>query len=481
MSDLALPGLTVLAWAYFYSEWAVRLIMIVVVPFRRNSDAARSWLLLVMFLPWPALVLYLLIGRATYPRWRRKRFERLPDILKLSADKVTELTESAHERVPRRFTRAAVLIERVGKLPVVDGARVDFLADYSRMIDRLVADIDAAERHVHLLFYIFSDDEVGQKVMKALGRAQARGVTCRVLIDAVGSRVWARSVLATLAEYGVEARAMLPVTFFRRRSARADLRNHRKIAVMDGKVGYAGSQNIVSARSVLDISNQELMLRIEGPVVLELQAVFVGDWFLETEEALRLDSVMAQTPACGTLAMQVLPSGPDYRVGGIESLVVTAIHAALQRVVIVTPYFIPSEAVHKAMQIAVLRGVAVHLVVPKVSDHRIVRFAQQSYYSGLLAAGVSIHLFRDKFLHAKNVSVDADLALIGSSNMDMRSFVLNSEITVVIYDREITQQLRRMQDDYIAGSDRLEFTEWRGRPWVRKVAENLARLVSPLL
>lgn len=480
-SDLTLPGLSVLAWAYFYSEWAVRLVMIVVVPFRRNSDAARSWLLLVMFLPWPALLLYLLIGRATYPRWRRKRFERLPDILSLSAEKVRELTEVSRERLPRRFTRAAVLIERVGKLPVVDGARVDFLGDYSRMIDRLVSDIDAAQHHVHLLFYIFADDEVGQKVMQALGRAQARGVKCRVLIDAIGSRPWARSVLTTLADYGVEAHPILPVTFFRRKSARADLRNHRKIAVMDGRVGYAGSQNIIAARTVLDISNQELMLRLEGPVVLELQAVFIADWFLETEEALPLDSVMSPTPACGTLAMQVLPSGPDYRVGGIESLIVTAIHSALQRVVIVTPYFIPSEAVHKAMQIAVLRGVAVHLVVPKISDHRLVRFAQQSYYGGLLAAGVSIHLFRDKFLHAKNVSVDTDVALIGSSNMDMRSFVLNSEVTVVIYDREVTLQLRRMQDDYIAGSDRMELDRWRRRPWIRKVAENLARLVSPLL
>lgn len=478
---MTLPDLSVLGWVYFCSEWAVRLIMIVVVPFRRTSEAARSWLLLVMFLPWPALALYLLIGRATYPRWRRKRFERLPDILKLSADKILELTEVARERLPRRFSRAAILIEKLGKLPVVDGSKAEFLADYARMIDRLVADIDTAERHVHLLFYIFADDEIGRKVMEALGRARERGVACRVLIDALGSRPWARNVLTTLSDYQVEAHPILPITFFRRKSARADLRNHRKIAVIDGQIAYAGSQNIISADTLIDAGNQELMLRLEGPIVLELQAVFIADWFLETEEALAVDTVMSPTPAAGALAAQVLPSGPDYRVGGIESLIVTAIHSALQHVVIVSPYFVPSEPVQKAMQIAVLRGVDVHLVVPKVTDHHLVRFAQQSYYTGLLLAGVKIHLFRDKFLHAKNVSIDMDLALIGSSNMDMRSFVLNSEVTVVIYDRDVGMQLRRMQEGYIANSDLLDLQRWRKRPWIRKVAENLARLVSPLL
>ncbi|WP_413993480.1 cardiolipin synthase [Labrys okinawensis] len=481
LSNFSALDFSALTWAYFYSEWAIRLIMIVVVPFRRTSEAARSWLLLVMFLPWPALALYLLIGRATYPRWRRRRFERLPTILKLSADKILELTEVAREKLPRRFTRAAILIEKLGRLPVVEGARAEFLADYTRMIDRLVADIDAAERHVHLLFYIFASDEVGQKVMEALGRARERGITCRVLIDALGSRPWEREVRTTLLDLGVEVHPILPITFFRRKSARADLRNHRKIAVIDGKVAYAGSQNIIAADTLVDAGNQELMLRLEGPIVLELQAVFVADWFLETDEVLPVDSVMSPMPAAGTLTAQVLPSGPDYRVGGIESLIVTAVHSALQHVVIVTPYFVPSEPVQKAMQIAVLRGVEVHLVVPKVSDQKLVRFAQESYYAGLLAAGVKIHLFRDKFLHAKNVSIDMDLVLIGSSNMDMRSFVLNSEVTVVIYDREIGLQLRRMQEGYIANSDLLMLDVWRKRPWIRKVAENLARLVSPLL
>ncbi|MDQ0393921.1 cardiolipin synthase [Labrys monachus] len=478
---MMLLDLSALAWAYYCSEWAVRLVMVVVIPFRRTSDAARSWLLLVMFLPWPALVLYLLIGRATYPRWRRRRFAQLPRILQISADRILHLTDVARERPPRRFARAAVLIEKIGRLPVVDGASAELLADYVLIIDRLIGDIDAATRHVHLLFYIFADDETGGRVMEALGRARRRGVACRVLIDAVGSRPWAGRVLARLKDYDVEAYRILPITLFRRKSARADLRNHRKIAVIDGVVAYAGSQNIISPETIPNVNNQELMLRLEGPVVLELQAVFIADWFLETEEALPVDSVMAPTAAAGTVATQVLPSGPDYRVGGIESLLVTVIHSALQQVVLVTPYFVPSEAVLKAMQIAVLRGVQVHLVVPKIADHHLVRFAQQSYYDELLAVGASIHLFRDAFLHAKNVSIDTDVALIGSSNMDMRSFVLNSEVTVVIYDRTVTLQLRAMQEGYMASSDLLILDEWRRRPLTTKVAENLARLVSPLL
>jgi cardiolipin synthase len=470
-------------WAivYYVSEWVIRIAMLVIVPFRRSPDAARGWLMLVLFLPWPALILYWLIGRPTFPRWRRDRFMRLPHVLEITAEQMGRMMKADDVQLPPRVLPAARLVQNIGQLPVVDGNSVELLSDYDGTIDRLVEDIDRARDHVHLLFYIFADDAVGATVIQALARARARGVACRVLIDALGSRAWRRGVRKMLRAADVDVRLVLPVVFFRRKSARADLRNHRKIAVIDGRVGYAGSQNIVSSEFRPGIVNAELMVRVRGPVVLELQSVFIADWFLETEEVLDAARLLPPPQLHGDVAAQVLPSGPDYPTAGIENLIVASIHAARERVVIATPYFVPSEPLMEAMETAVLRGVKVHLIVSQVTDQELVRLAQRSYYADLMASGVRIRLYRHKLLHAKNIAIDDDIAIIGSSNVDIRSFVLNSEVTLVFYDKTVAAGLRKEQDDYFEESDLLSPTEWERRPLYVKVAENMARLVSPLL
>ncbi|MDQ0468390.1 cardiolipin synthase [Labrys wisconsinensis] len=471
------------AIALYVSEWLIRLAMVVIVPFRRSPDAARGWLLLVLFAPWPALVLYWLIGRPTFPRWRRERVKRLPELLGATAAQIARLTRTEAAQLPARAARAATLVRNIGQMPVVEGNSVDLLPDYQGTIDRLVTDIDSARFHVHLLFYIFADDATGGRVMEALRRAAARGVACRVLIDALGSRPWIDKVRARLAADNVAVHAALPVSIFRRKSARADLRNHRKIAVIDGRVGYAGSQNIVDPSFRPGIVNKELMVRVRGPVVLELQSVFIADWFLETDEVLdgAHQELLPGPVLAGQVPAQVLPSGPDYPGAGIQNLIVAAIHTARERVVIATPYFVPSEPLLDALQTAVLRGVEIHLFVSRVTDQELVRLAQRSYYAQLMAAGVQIRLYRDGLLHAKNLSIDDDLAVIGSSNVDIRSFVLNSEVTLVFYDREVSARLRAEQDRYFAASDLLLPDEWDRRPFAVKIAENFGRLVSPLL
>jgi cardiolipin synthase len=469
------------AIALYVSEWLIRLAMVVIVPFRRSPDAARGWLLLVLFAPWPALLLYWLIGRPTFPSWRRERVKRLPQLLSVTAERIAKLTRSEPLQLSARIARAATLVQNLGQMPVVNGNSVDLLSDYQGMIDRLVADIDSARFHVHLLFYIFADDATGRQVMDALRRASARGVACRVLIDALGSRPWIDNVRAILQADKVTVRAALPVNLFRRKSARADLRNHRKIAVIDGRIGYAGSQNIVDPGFRAGIVNKELMVRVRGPVVLELQSVFIADWFLETDEALDEQDLLPGPSVAGQVPAQVLPSGPDYPGAVIVSLIVAAIHTARERVVIATPYFVPSEPLLDALQTAALRGVEVHLIVSRVTDQHLVRLAQRSYYAELMAIGVRIRLYRDGLLHAKNLAIDDDLAVIGSSNVDIRSFVLNSEVTLVLYDRAVSARLRAEQDGYFAGSDPLSPSEWDKRPFAVKIAENLGRLVSPLL
>lgn len=471
------------AWTLTYvaTEWAIRLGMLVVVPFRRSPEAAKGWLLLAFILPIPALALYVVIGRPTFPGWRRKRFVRLRSLLEAATDQISHLQACRPPDLPGNFAQAANLIENLGRFPTLAGNEIELLADYEGVFDRLIADIDAAGSHVHLLMYIFAEDGTGERVVEALTRAARRGITCRVLIDALGSRRSARRVIEALSAGGVAARTVLPVGLLRRRSARADLRNHRKIVVIDSLIGYVGSQNVVDARSDSGLLTEELVARVTGPVALELQAVFAADWFLETEQAIgAADLFPHRHPGVGAVA-QVLPSGPDYPSSGVAHLIVALIHGARDRVVVTTPYFIPDDALVQALETAVLRGVEVHLVLSQVTDHRLVGLAQRSYYESLLQAGIRIHLYRDHFLHAKHLSVDQDLVLIGSSNVDIRSFVLNAEVTLIVYDRELTGRLRAEQERYFVRSESLNLSAWARRPLPVKVCENMARLLSPLL
>ncbi len=466
--------------AYVVSEWLIRFGMLIVVPFRRSPEAAKGWLLLVLFLPWPGLLLYLVIGRPTYPRWRTERFLQLPSMFRRILDRL-ESTMREFRASPDEMPPAAVLVQSLGNLRLLKGNAVELLTDYDGAVDRLVADIDQASNHVHLLYYIFADDATGAKVISALQRAVQRGVTCRVLVDFLGSRAWAPSLDEKLTAAGVQACRMLRVGMFRLMSARADLRNHRKVAVIDGRIGYTGSQNLVNSDFKPGITYEELVVRVTGPVVLQFQAVFVSDWFVETEEMLDSVEVAPEPTGSGTVVAQVMPSGPDYPATNVQRLVVALVHAAQERVVITTPYFIPDDPLLVALETAVRRGVEVHLVVSRISDQLLVCLGQKSYYEHLLEAGVHIHLYREKLLHAKHLSIDGEIAVIGSSNMDIRSFVLNAEVSLVVYDAEVTAQLREQQESYFANSDRLSHVEWMKRSLPEKICENVARLLSPLL
>ncbi|MEO5809271.1 MAG: phospholipase D-like domain-containing protein [Sphingomicrobium sp.] len=346
------------------------------------------------------------------------------------------------------------------------------------MIERLVADIDGATDCVRILAYIFADDATGRRVIDALGRAVRRGVPCHVLIDPVGSRRWIRNTARLLRAAGVETREALPLHWLRGRTRR-DMRNHRKLFLVDHVIGYAGSQNIVDKDFRPGVTNRELVARVTGPVVAQLAALFVSDWYLETETM--LPSMSIAPPADGNAVAQLLPSGANYGIQGFETLLVAQIHAARDRIVITTPYLIPDEGTLGAMRTAILRDVAVQMIVSAVVDQPLVGLAQSSYYDELLQAGVRIHRYRDELLHAKNVSIDGRLAIVGSSNVDIRSFQLNEEASLLFYDPASIAALERIQREYIEHSDELDLAQWRGRAPQARVAENLARLVTPLL
>lgn len=463
-----------LGTAYYVLEWIVRIGALIVVPMRRKPAAATGWLLLIFFLPVFGLLVFLMIGRPSFPAWRTRRFLALLPYFQRVA---TALREAAPHDIGEDAPLAA-LAETLGHLPAVAGNAVTLIDDYDAVIARLVADIDEAQHAVDILVYIFADDATGQAVIAALGRAVARGVRCRVMLDPVGSHRWRRGTVAKLRAAGVETHEALAFHLWRGRTRR-DMRNHRKLFTIDGRIGYAGSQNIVAKDFRPGVTNRELVARVTGPAVAAMAAVIHGDWFLETEA----DPGAAPTLAApaGDAVLQILPSGADYPLEGFETLLVWQLHRAQTRAILVSPYFIPDDSVLGALRTAAARGVTVDVVLSAVVDQRLVNLAQCSYYDDLLAAGIRIHLFRDHLLHAKNISIDGRMAIVGSSNVDLRSFQLNEEASLLLLDDASVAQVEAIQRRCIADSEHLDLATWRQRPGARKVVENIARLVSPLL
>lgn len=463
-----------------WTDWIIRLVMLVYVPQRRSAAATRTWLLFIFLLPVPGLVCYALFGRIHVPRFRIERQARASKRIQQVQQQMGRRF-AAYPPLPPMLQPAAVLAQRLGDFEPMGGNSVELLADYAGSLDRLVADIDSAAHHVHLLFYIFNDDATGRRVADAVVRAAKRRVKCRVLMDAVGSKSGLARLAPMMRQHKIEVHAMLPVGLFRRNAARFDLRNHRKIAVIDARVAYIGSQNITDAAFVPGYPNEELVARITGPAVDQLQAVFLADQYFETGAAIPEKELFPVQPATGTTTAQVVPSGPGYQHENGQELLIALFHAARERLVMTTPYFAPDEPTLLAICSAAHRGVEVDLVVSRHANQHFTQLAQQAYYDSLLEAGVRIHLYRPHFLHAKHVTIDNDLALIGSTNMDIRSFALNAEINILLYDPGVVGELRKIQEKYFANSDNLTHAVWSRRPLLHKVAQNTARLADSLL
>ena len=465
---------------YLISEWAIRLAMLVYVPQRRSAAASRTWLLFIFLLPLPGLIVYALFGRIYVPRRRiEQQIRASAQIRKVQAQMGAR--PFAHPQLPVNLQPIVTLATRLGDFEPFGGNRVELLTDYDATLDRLVADIDAARRHVHILQYIYGDDANGRRVADALVRAVQRKVECRLLLDAVGSKSALARLAPRMRANKIEVHAMLPVGPFRRNAARFDLRNHRKIAVMDGHTGYTGSQNIVNPEFVKGYPNEELMLRVTGPAVLQLQAVFLADLYFETGGKFDGPEIFPDLPDAGQSILQVVPSGPGYQRQNGQELMIDLLYAARQRVVITTPYFVPDDPFLEAVRSATLRGVAVHLVLSEHANQQVTQYAQRSYYDELLETGVKIHLYQPHFLHAKHLSIDDDIVLIGSTNIDIRSFALNAEINLLIYDPKVAAALREVQERYFAASRQLTAEEWQKRPPLTRTLQNIARLADSLL
>ena len=458
-------------------DWLIRVVALCWIPSRTTPGAARSWLLLIGFVPVLGLPLYLLFG---HPWLSRERILRQAQASQVIREQQAPLDQLRWTPVPGTSAAEMVpLVENQGDFMPTRGNAVALMGDYTSSLRALIDDIDGAHKRVHLLYYLMYDDAVGDAVVAALERAVKRGVRCRLLLDAVGAKRGLKRYRKRLQAAGVDVQALLPGGLRWRRSGRMDLRNHRKVAVIDNRVAYVGSQNLALPDFVDHCPNRELVARVRGPVVNHLEAVFASDWFIETGQRL---VVLPEAEACEQdVAAQLLPSGPAYPFENARDAVNALIHLARKRIVMVTPYFVPDEATLSALRIAALSGVDVQLILSESNNKAITAWAQEAYYDELLRCGVKIALYRPHFLHAKHLSVDDDIALVGSINLDIRSFALNAEIGMLCYDAGVVARMRQIESEYLADSRHVQAEAWRQRPAWRRSREGIARLADALM
>ncbi|SDR90164.1 cardiolipin synthetase 2 [Brevibacterium sandarakinum] len=387
----------------------------------------------------------------------------------------------------------ATLGRRLTALPMVTGDSHGVISDYGASIERMAGLVGEAREYVHVEIYIMAWDSTTDVFFRALERAAARGVKVKVLFDHIGSRKYPgfHRLGRRLTKAGIDWHLMLPFLPWRNKLRRIDLRNHRKLLVIDGKRAMMGSQNMIDS-SYLKKSNvkigrswHDIMVELSGPIVAAVEAVFATDWYTESGEALGIRSYDrdAYEPDVGgqTSAMQLVPSGPGFTTEPNLKVFTSMMYLAQTRLAIVSPYFVPDESLLAAVVTAAERGVGVELYVSEQADQFMVDFAQSSYYRSLLEAGVRIFLYpKPQVLHTKCLIVDDEYAVMGSSNLDMRSFGLNYEISLLTTGGDLVDDIAEVVADYQAESRELVLEDWEKRPYIRRYLESVMRLTSSL-
>lgn len=466
--------------------WVINIIALGLVPERRRPTSAMAWLLLIFFLPGIGIMLYLLIGSPYVPKKRREEQRVAGDMIRSGLSATPALPASPDR--PGWLDTAMTLNRNLAWLPSMPNNRAELFGDYEGSIRAKAALVRTAERFVHVEYFMMCRDATTEVFFDALFEVAQRGVTVRVLFDHMSTfgLPGHKDLLAAFDRAEIQWRPMLPIQPLKGEWRRPDLRNHRKIVVVDGRAGFVGSQNMIDPsyhkkkHEAAGRRWHELTTRVEGPVVQTLNLVFASDWYLESKEILRDDVQPLDFPAeLGDLTCQIVPSGPGFPDENNLRLFNTLIYGAQRRLSITSPYFVPDDSLLYAITTAAQRGVAVELFVSEQGEQLMVSHAQNSYYRFLLDAGVRIFQYPyPAVLHAKHMSVDDDTAVIGSSNMDIRSFNLDFEVSMMCFGRSFVTQIRQTEDQYRSVSHELTLDEWSRRPLAKRWMDNVMRLTS---
>jgi len=469
------------AWLYwiFSIAYAVTIVSIVGVIISENRNPVKSlaWVTVLLLLPVVGIVLYLFFGRSIKTRMisrrNRRRLKRHHQTLSVKSSIQALSPESVGSiRLSRSLTSTAFY----------PGNHVDIFTDGKTKFDRLEADLRAARRYINIQYYIFADDATGRRISDILKERAREGVTVRVIYDHVGSLSTSRRFFREMEEAGIEVHPFFKVTFppF---GTRINWRNHRKICIIDGTVGYIGGMNV--ADRYIDGGKKFTMwrdnhARIEGPAVASLQYSFAIDWSFMGQELIT-DPLPRPVSFDDGVGVQLLSSGPTAQWPNIAFQFIRVIAAAKHRVYLYTPYFLPTEALLKALQTAALAGVDVRVLMPRRSDSMMLNEASRSYVSECLRSGIKFYLYTAGMMHAKTLIVDDEYVSVGSTNFDFRSFEHNFEANIQIYSREVNAHMAEIFRDDLSSCVRILPSQWNRRPIHKKAIQSVLRLLSPIL
>ncbi len=456
---------------------------------RRNASATWAWLMVLYFIPVLGFIMYLILGQKVRKRQLSKLLgdnERvIQHALETQRQELKEKRLVALDGELAEYQDMIYLNLTTGLALYTTNNIVDIYTDGKQKFDALIADIEAAEHHIHLVYYIVRDDELGRRLMRALTAKAADGVEVRFLYDHIGSsRLPGRFFKELRAAGGREA------AFFPSRipylNLKINYRNHRKLAIIDGKTGYIGGFNI--GDEYLGLSEhfgqwRDTHLKVQGSAVLQMQAQFLLDWNLAASGKIELSEIYFPDPrgVPGHIGMQLVASGPDTEYQEIKNAYIKMIYGARSSVCLQTPYFVPDDSLLSALKVAALSGVEVSIMLPSKPDHFFVYWATQSYLGELLASGIKVYLYEKGFLHAKTLVVDSKVASVGTANLDIRSFKLNFEMNAFIYDSATAAKLMDIFRRDIDDSRLLTTEAYDGRPLFNRFRESISRLLSPIL
>lgn len=457
-------------------------VVLVIITDNRNPLKTLPWILVLVLAPGAGLAIYFFFGQNLSKRRIISRRTRKRITTRLEENDAAGGTGIPPQRLP-----LARLLSQTALAVPLYGSRLTPYVDGKTKMDALLEAIAGARHHIHIQYYIFSDDETGRRLRDALTAKAREGVEVRILYDDVGCTGVKKAFFEGMRAEGIEAYSFLHVKF-PRFTSKVNYRNHRKIGVIDGRIGFIGGMNVAD-RYVLGIERgngkrerwRDTHFRIEGSGVAGLQASFLSDWSATTKQAVGGPAYFPAPERLTDNVMQIVPSGPLGKWRTLLQAVEYAVSRAAQRVWIETPYYLPSETLNAALQEAALAGIDVRLMLPERSDSRVVDLASHSYLDDMMQAGVKIAFYTPGFLHSKLLLIDDDLAVVGSANMDFRSFEHNFEVNAFVYDRAFNARLAAIYETDLGDCRRVTPGDWFRRPRTRRWAESFMRIFSPLL
>jgi cardiolipin synthase len=483
-------NVTIALWVLNILVVGAFIVRILLRPHRQPASRI-AWVAVVGALPGIGVIAYLFLGETNIGRRNLKAMREVLAQLPAPSAAVIDTAMHLEGQLPARYAPLFRVGYSISRFEPVAGNNATLMADSNATIDHMVTDIDAATDQVNIMFYIWLTDNNGSKMAGALKRAAARGVTCRAMVDGLGSRALLKSSLwREMGAAGVQTAIALRVhnPLLRPLQGRMDLRNHRKILVIDGRVTYCGSQNCADPEFRVKAKFApwvDSVVRLEGPVARQNQRLFATDWMTyvgeDLSEELRLDGPESMPTVPGAVVAQVVASGPTLRNSAMPELFESLMYNAREELVVSTPYYVPNESMQAALCAAAYRGVRTTLILPANNDSWAVAATARSYYADLLKAGVDIQEYVGGLLHSKTLTLDGEITLIGSANMDRRSFDLNFENNILFYDPQLTQTVRERQQVYISSANQVSKETVAKWSRMRRLWNNSIAMLGPVL